>query len=213
LAGLTSDCAIISAFVIEGRTVRWILLVAVVYVLGLNSCVRRQGGDANLLSVRRLPEKTHAVLKLGLHTVKHMWSDRCDNVAQIVADAARAEGVPVNFALAIARAESSFRPHVISSTGAMGVMQLMPATAREYAVVDPFDPQHNARGSVAFIKTLWRRYAGDRRRIAAAYNAGPGRVARRGKLNIPAETRGYTSRVIKLERDPTAGMPFEVALK
>jgi soluble lytic murein transglycosylase-like protein len=195
--------------------VRYVIAILVFYVLGLNACVRSYGGDAHLLSLKRMPEKTHAVLKLGLHAVTHVWSDHCERerAAELVAEAARARGIPVRFALAIARTESGFRSHSISSTGAMGLMQLMPQTARSFGVTDPFDPADNARGSLAFIHTLWQRYSGDRRRVAAAYNAGPARVARRGKLNIPAETRGYTQRVAKYEREPEAlpRLPFEVA--
>jgi hypothetical protein len=196
--------------------VRWILVVAAAYVLSLNWFVRQHGGDAHPLSVVRLPEKTHAVLKLGTHMLKHVWSDHCDRPAAIVAEAARAEGIPVGFALAIARTESNFRPHSISSTGAMGLMQLMPQTARAHGVSDPFDPEDNARGAMAFIDTLWKRYRGDRLRVAAAYNAGPGRVSRSGKLRIPSETRAYSARVVKRAREPVERQlrnPLEVARK
>jgi soluble lytic murein transglycosylase-like protein len=85
-------------------------------------------------------------------------------------------------------------------------MQLMPQTARENGVLDPFDPQDNARGALSFIGTLWKRYRGDRMRIAAAYNAGPARVAQRGALRLPAETRGYAARVVAHSKAPLA--PF-----
>jgi hypothetical protein len=182
--------------------VRLIAFIAVAYVLGLNCTVRHFGGDAFPLSVVRLPEKTQAVVLLGIHSVKHLWNDHCDDPTPYVMEAAREHGIPVSFALSIARTESNFRSHSISSTGAMGVMQLMPNTARENGVIDPFDPQDNARGATNYLSTLWKRYRGNRMRIAAAYNAGPGRVSQKGALQIPRETQGYAKRV--LARDKSA---------
>jgi soluble lytic murein transglycosylase-like protein len=85
----------------------------------------------------------------------------------------------------------------------MGVMQLMPATAARNGVVDPFDPQDNARGAARYLRTLWDRYRGDKRRIAAAYNAGEGLVPRRGQLRVPTSTLGYAGQVVKLDRRKT----------
>jgi hypothetical protein len=184
--------------------VRLIAFIAVAYVLGLNCTVRHFGGDAFPLSVVRLPEKTQAVVMLGIHSVKHLWNDHCDDPTQYVMQAAREHGIPVSFALSIARTESNFRSHSISSTGAMGVMQLMPNTARENGVVDPFDPQDSARGAANYLSTLWKRYRGNRMRIAAAYNAGPGRVSRKGALQIPRETQGYAKRVLARDKNGRA---------
>ena len=147
-----------------------------------------------------MSEKSLALGRLALHSVRHLWSDACEDTESFVRSAARAEGVPVSFALAIARAESGFRAHSISSTGAMGVMQLMPATARRHGVMDPFDPEDNARGAARYLRTLWDRYRGDRRRVAAAYNAGEGLVPRRGQLRVPTSTLGYAAQVVKLDR-------------
>ena len=176
---------------------RLIAFTALAFLLGLNCTVRHFGGDAHPLSVKRIPEKMQAIALLGLHSVKHVWSKRCDDTAPFVVEAARERGIPVSFALSIARAESGFRSHVISSTGAMGIMQLMPETAREHGVSDPFDPRDNARGATAFLDTLWKRYRGDRMRIAAAYNAGPARVPPRGTMRVPSTTRAYAARVVK----------------
>ena len=82
--------------------------------------------------------------------------------------------LPADFVLAVAKHESSFQSHRISRTGAMGIMQLMPGTASDLGVGDPFDPEENAAGAARFLRKLWTRYGGDRRRVAAAYNAGPG---------------------------------------
>lgn len=197
--------------------VRLIAFIALASVLSLNGIVRNFGGDANPLSLRRLPEKAQAVMLLGVHSIKHLWSDACDDTAPFVIDAARERGIPVPFALSIARAESGFRSHVISSTGAMGVMQLMPVTAREHGVSDPFDPRQNARGAAMFLESLAKRYRGNLTRMAAAYNAGPARVAIRGAMRIPAETRSYAARVVRnaklpaLASNPVAWKPQTTA--
>jgi len=175
------------------------LLIAALYVITLNAIVRYVGhGDAALWSVRRLPEKSYAVAALGLHSLTHLWDGHDEDPRTLVAQAAIAHGVPVALALAIAKTESGLQPHCISSTGAMGLMQLMPATALEHGVIDPFDPAQNAHGASSFLRELSRRYSGDGRRVAAAYNAGAGRVPRRGPLSgLPAETQEYVRRVAK----------------
>jgi soluble lytic murein transglycosylase-like protein len=181
--------------------VRAALCVAAAYVLALNAVVRYVGhGDAFLFSVFRLPEKSYAVATLGLHSIKHLWSSHDEDPRVLVARAATEHGIPVELALSIARNESGLRPHCISATGAMGMMQLMPSTALAHGVVDPFDPADNAEGASCYLRELSQRYHGDSARIAAAYNAGAGRVPRTGELSgLPAETRVYVDRVAKLE--------------
>lgn len=176
---------------------RWLLLIPLAYVVVINHSVRRFGGDPHLFSVLRMSEKSGALLRLGLHSVRHLWSDACLDTRPFVRAAARAEGIPESFALAIAKAESGFRSHSISSTGAMGVMQLMPRTATQHGVIDPFDPRDNTRGAARYLKTLWQRYRGDRRRVAAAYNAGERGVPRRGALHVPSSTLSYAARVVR----------------
>jgi soluble lytic murein transglycosylase-like protein len=182
------------------RFVTRVVLGVLLYVLTVNFAVRRHGGDTNPLSFLRLYDKSTALARLGLHSVKHLWSKACLDTAPYVIEAARSEGVPVSFALAIARAESGMRSHSISSTGAMGVMQLMPSTAAAHGVFDPFDPEDNARGASRYIAELWRRYRGDRMRIAAAYNAGSSGVPLRGPLRVPSTTMSYATTVVKHDR-------------
>ena len=82
----------------------------------------------------------------------------------------------------------------------MGLMQLMPGTADMYSVGDPFSSKDSVDGGTAMLSDLWKRYRGDRKRVAAAYNAGPGRVPRRGPLkNLPRETLNYIKKVLRAE--------------
>jgi len=177
-------------------------LIALVLALGLalavvNLAVRLiGGGETSLLSPFYLEEKVSALARLGEHIVSSPLEPTCapDPEKAIIAAALRHD-VPVALALAVGRAESGHEPHRISAAGAMGLMQLMPATARDMGVVDPFDQKQSIDGGVRYLRWLLRRYGGDSVRAVAAYNAGPGTVPRRGPLVLPSETRVYVARV------------------
>lgn len=105
-------------------------------------------------------------------------------------------GVDPRLALAIARVESNFNPEAISPKNAMGLMQLIPATAARFAVRDPLDPEQNVRGGLAYLSWLLRTFDGDVLRVAAAYNAGEGNVMRHNGVPPFAETQEYVRRVL-----------------
>lgn len=136
-------------------------------------------------------EPAHA----GLGTVGRPQLDR--HARQFRA-AAKATGVDDAWLRAIAHAESAFDETAISSKGAQGVMQLMPEVATEYGVADPFSPAQSINGGARYMKSLLRRYNGDRALAAAAYNAGVGAVAHYGGVPPYAETRGYIDKVLAL---------------
>lgn len=96
---------------------------------------------------------------------------------------------------AIAHVESRYRSDAVSRAGAQGVMQLMPGTARDLGV-DARDPAANIRGGTAYLRQLLDRFDGDVVRTVAAYNAGPGAVARAGGVPRFAETRAYVAAVL-----------------
>jgi soluble lytic murein transglycosylase-like protein len=115
--------------------------------------------------------------------------------ALIVQNAARHALDPA-FVRAVIQAESGFNPRARSNKGAMGLMQLMPETARDFGVVDAYDPGENIRGGVAYLKSLLTRYNNDPSLALAAYNAGPAAVEKYGRSVPPyRETQAYVARI------------------
>ncbi|WP_310155537.1 lytic transglycosylase domain-containing protein [Luteimonas sp. 3794] len=112
-----------------------------------------------------------------------------------VARAAREFGVEEAIVRAIMHAESAFNPNALSRAGAQGLMQLMPATAARFGVVNAFDPEQNIRGGVEYLAWLLKRFNGDLTLAAAGYNAGEGAVQRHGGVPPYAETQRYVVRV------------------
>lgn len=112
----------------------------------------------------------------------------------IIHEAARAYSMPFAFIKGVIRVESAFNPQALSVAGAQGLMQLMPATAKGLGVTDPFDPRQNIFGGTKMLRQLSDKYDGDINLIMAAYNAGPGNVARYN--GIPwTQTRAYVASV------------------
>lgn len=112
-----------------------------------------------------------------------------------IAETARQYDVDPALVKAVIHAESAFNPQAISSKGAQGLMQLMPATAREVGVSDALDAAQNIRGGVTYLARMLSLHDGDIRLATAAYNAGPGAVRRHGGIPPYAETRAYVKRV------------------
>lgn len=101
---------------------------------------------------------------------------------------------------AVIHAESAFNPQARSRVGAQGLMQLMPQTAAELGVGNPFDIEQNIEGGVRYLAGLLKRYDQDVRLATAAYNAGPGAVQEYGGIPPYAETQAYVKRIAVLHR-------------
>ena len=112
-----------------------------------------------------------------------------------ITEHARRQKVAADLVRAVIQVESAFNPVAVSSKGAMGLMQLMPATAVEMGVGNPFDPDQNIRGGVAYLRRLLDRYNGNVELALAAYNAGMGNVEKYGDVPPFKETKNYVKKV------------------
>lgn len=126
--------------------------------------------------------------------------------------AAARHNVDPNLVRAVVKVESNFNPNAVSRKGAMGLMQLMPSTARQLKVQNPFDPEQNVDAGVRQLKHLLESYGGDVKLTLAAYNAGSGAVARSAGVPRYAETQNYVRRITNLYRSglniaPQTAMP------
>jgi soluble lytic murein transglycosylase-like protein len=124
--------------------------------------------------------------------------------AEAIANAAARHGLDPKLLHAVVLVESAYRPSVCSPAGACGLTQLMPGTAAELGVTDRFDPAENLRGGADYLARQMLRF-GDLRLALAAYNSGPSRVARLGRIPGIPETQAYVTRVIDCYLALTAG--------
>lgn len=119
-----------------------------------------------------------------------------ENLQQVIAESARRYDIPEKLLAAVIKAESNFNPRAVSSEGAKGLMQLMPATARSLGVKNVFDIQQNVDAGSRYLREMLDRYDGKLDLALAAYNAGPGAVDRYGGIPPYRETKGYVKKVM-----------------
>jgi soluble lytic murein transglycosylase-like protein len=117
-------------------------------------------------------------------------------VGPIIDGAAQAQKVESKLLRAVIDQESGFHPCAMSSRGAKGLMQLMPETADQYSVRDPFNAKENVDAGTRYLKQLLDRYNGDLPQALAAYNAGPARVDESGGIPDIPETRDYVESIL-----------------
>jgi soluble lytic murein transglycosylase-like protein len=120
------------------------------------------------------------------------------DIDNAIEQAAARHNVDPNLVRAVVKVESNFNPNAVSRKGAMGLMQLMPSTARQLKVNNPFDPEQNVDAGVRHLKQLLENYGGDIKLTLAAYNAGAGAVARSSGVPHYAETQNYVRRITNL---------------
>lgn len=120
-----------------------------------------------------------------------------DELNEYFKEASNTYQVDINLLKSIAKAESNFRPDATSHAGAMGIMQLMPATAEELGVSDAYNAHDNIMGGAKLISKLLTKYDGDISLALAAYNAGSGNVDKYGGIPPFTETQNYVKKVLE----------------
>jgi hypothetical protein len=125
---------------------------------------------------------------------------------ELIRAAAEKHGLDVKLITQVIAAESNFNPKAVSRKQALGLMQLLPQTAAQYAVANVFDPAQNIEGGAHYLKDLLEKYRGNLALALAAYNAGPDLVERYGGIPPFAETRNYVKRITSelAKASPTA---------
>jgi hypothetical protein len=116
----------------------------------------------------------------------------------LIVDAAERYRLDGLLLAAVVEAESGWNPRAVSPRGALGLMQLMPATAAHYGATEPADPRANVRAGARYLRDLLRRFDDDLELALAAYNAGPANVARYGGVPPFRETTRYVDRVLRI---------------
>ncbi len=125
----------------------------------------------------------------------HTTPLRLNAFREVIDRAARKYRVDPALVRAVIHAESAFKPGALSKRGAMGLMQLMPDTARDMGVTDSLSPEQNVQGGVRYLAWLLQKSSGNIRLATAAYNAGPGAVERYNGIPPYEETQTYVKRV------------------
>jgi hypothetical protein len=163
---------------------------------GLMRLVLKGGGEVGLpedqvvgIVPDEIMEEIHVAQKASQSLTK-------TEIEALATEIAKRHKVDPRLVLAVIRVESAFEPQAVSPKGAQGLMQLMPGTAGDLGVDDPFNPKANIDGGVRHLSQLLRRYNGDRARALAAYNAGAGAVDRHRGIPPYSETRSYVRKVL-----------------
>jgi soluble lytic murein transglycosylase-like protein len=160
----------------------------------------RGGGDVNIdksLIEQIVPDEVpypepETAVEVGVATTGQIENP----YGELIASMSEAHGVDPNLVRALIEVESNYRPKATSPRGAMGLMQLMPSTAREYNVRNPYDPKSNVAAGVKHLKSLIDRWGVEL--ALAAYNAGEGAVRKFNGIPPYRETRNYVSRILSL---------------
>jgi hypothetical protein len=197
---------------IQRRGIFWLLLAAAGLTLQSPAVpaqgqihIHRGADGTRLFTDRRIvgPDYTY-IGTYGRPTASHacqgitprILAERARPYANTVRDFANQYGVDPQLVHAVITVESCFDRHAVSRVGAQGLMQLMPATARELGVRDSFDATQNIRGGIRYLQQMLQRFDQDTTLALAAYNAGPGAVQRHQGVPPFRETQNYIVRVM-----------------
>jgi soluble lytic murein transglycosylase-like protein len=139
----------------------------------------------------------------GVRSTRSAPAIRARAYDDLISEHSRTHGVRPDLVRAVMQVESGFNPYARSPKGAMGLMQLMPSTARQFGVKNAFNPAENVRAGVAYLRELLDRYQNNEELALAAYNAGPGAVDKHGQTVPPyRETQNYVAQINRMAARP-----------
>ncbi|MBI1425270.1 MAG: transglycosylase SLT domain-containing protein [Gammaproteobacteria bacterium] len=208
---------------IQRRYTDRLILAVIPLVIGFIGSARAdvfQAVDAQgVVHLTNIPSNTD--YKILIHTATNtpmagdhqaatppLQTAKVKSYAKVLKKAAREQNLDRALLQAIIAVESNFDPQAVSSRGAVGLMQLMPATAQRYGVTDRYDPEENIQGGARYLRDLLQRYNDNLPLVLAAYNAGEDAVDRYGNRIPPyAETRRYVPQVMSLYRHYRMNQP------
>jgi len=148
-------------------------------------------------NTRPSPMKSVLSLELGATPYVHKkLEEKAKSYFGIIADAAEKTNLEKSLLLAVIKVESDFNADALSPKGAMGLMQLMPGTASDLGLLNPFDPSQNIHGGAKYLSDCIHKFM-DLKLGLAAYNAGPNRVAKLNRIPAIKETQSYVKNVMK----------------
>src|SRR5437773_6554071 len=162
---------------------------------------------SNRRPAQNTPAKTYTVPQAEtVRATRQVATERTHAYDDLISEHSRQRGVRADLVRAVMQVESAFNPMARSVKGALGLMQLMPATIRQYGVRNPFDPGDNVRAGVGYLRELLDRYENNEELALAAYNAGPTAVDKHGQSVPPyRETKQYVAQISQM-----ASRPIEV---
>ena len=164
---------------------------------GISHYTNRKASGKGMTLVSRRPIYYYGKPRSGGPApVLKVLKERIRKYRPLIMQAARDTGLDANLIHAVILAESAYNPKALSPKGAMGLMQLMPQTAKRFNVMDAYDPAQNIRGGTRYLKFLMERFGNDTDLVTAAYNAGEGAVEKYGRSIPPyKETQEYVRKV------------------
>jgi soluble lytic murein transglycosylase-like protein len=168
--------------------------------------VYKENDGTSWITDRKMPQEKYTLMAtIGRPTAvvscRNMTASKLEKRANTYKDAIEAYSIAYEvdpkLVKAIIATESCFDKKAVSSVGARGLMQLMPATAKELGVKDSFDSNQNIRGGIKYFSQMLTRFNDNTELALAAYNAGPGAVEKYGGIPPYTETKGYVKKVLK----------------
>lgn len=166
-------------------------------ILGADEDLSVQNKSAAKEFKNILDEKLNENTKTAENSIeKTTFKNSRENIENLIEKYAAKNNLDPDFIKAVVKQESGFNPDAKSKCGAMGLMQLMPQTAKGLGVVDAFDPEQNIEGGVKYLKSMLNRFNNDPKLALAAYNAGPGAVQKYGDIPPYRETQNYVKNIM-----------------